>query len=291
MLEIRKLSSFYYTAKLGSQVKAAAYLGITQSSVATNIKNLEKELEADLLKGRSNLTDSGYELFKCLSIYIPSLEEIEERIKKKQITSQPQFVIGSTSGVLVDFISKFVPTFLEQEKNIQITMKTYQLGKELKNAFEECDVIISDSFHNHWERKKLHTFSFGLYASKDYIKKNGLPKQPADLDNHRLVEFVSDEENPFISVESMLHVDSKGNRKRSVLTNSSICESRLVNNGAGIGCISPESENINLKNLCKIDIGIKNTNIDIFYYYKKNAHKANPLILKFYDLIKEKSLS
>lgn len=291
MLEIRKLASFYYTYKLGSQVKAGSYLGITQSTVASNIKNLEKDLGTVLIKGRSNLTESGKELFKYLSIYIPEMEEVENKIKRKEISSNPQLIIGGTSGVLVDFISKYVPTFLDEEKNLQMTMKTFELGRDLKNAFEECDVIISDSFHNHWERKKLHTFSFCLYASKDYIKKHGTPSKPKDLDNHRIVEFISDEENPFVSVESMLHVGSNRPRKRAVLTNSSICEARLVNNGAGIGCISPESENVDLNNLHLIDIGIPETKIDVFYYFKKNSPQSNPLILKFYDLIQREKKS
>lgn len=286
MLDIKKLAAFYYTAKLGSQVRAAGYLKITQGSIASHIRNLEKDLGTSLMEGRSHLTETGHALFKYLSIYIPQMEEIEEKIRSKQVTYQPQLVIGSTPGICGDWLNNFVPLLLEQEKNVQVVIRTYQLGKDLKKSTEECDVIISDSFYNHMERKKLHAFKFGLYASKEYIKKHGLPKTPADLDNHRLIEFISDPENPFITVESLLHTDSPKARNRAVLTNNSIGESHLINKGAGIGCITIENKNLDRDNLVHIDIGVPDITVEMFYYYKRNAPKSNPLILKFYDIIK-----
>lgn len=285
MLETKKLASFYYTAKLGSQVKASAYLEIAQGTVASNIKSLEKDLDTDLFKGRSHLTDSGHELFQCLLQYFPKLEEVEKRILKKQIDYRPQLVIGGTPGLCGDWLDTFVARFLEEEKNIKLVMTTYYLGKDLKKSSEKCDVIISDSFNSHLDRKKLHTFTFGLYASKGYISKYGLPRKPEDLDNHRLIEFASDEENPFLGVDRLLHTGSTKERETSVTTNTSTGEARLVNEGAGIACISPENKNIDLDNVVHIDIGVPDEKVDIYYYYKRNAPQSNPLILKFYDLI------
>ena len=55
-MEIRNLESFIQVAELGSFTKAAESLGYTQSSVSTQIRQLEKELGIPL---NGSTTESG----------------------------------------------------------------------------------------------------------------------------------------------------------------------------------------------------------------------------------------
>lgn len=89
-MEIRNLESFIQVAELGSFTKAAESLGYTQSSVSTQIRQLEKELGIPLferINHRVRLTEKGKEILNLTH----ELFRTAEAIKKNSGQSSDPF--------------------------------------------------------------------------------------------------------------------------------------------------------------------------------------------------------
>ena len=80
-MEIRNLESFIQVAELGSFTKAAESLGYTQSSVSTQIRQLEKELGIPLferINHRVRLTEKGKEILNLTHELFRTAEAIKK---------------------------------------------------------------------------------------------------------------------------------------------------------------------------------------------------------------------
>ena len=66
---LQQLKGFYYTVQAGSSIsKAAAKMGLTQSTVSLQIQSLERDLNVKLFERtgkRMKITESGKILFMC----------------------------------------------------------------------------------------------------------------------------------------------------------------------------------------------------------------------------------
>ena len=82
-MEIRNLESFIQVAELGSFTKAAESLGYTQSSVSTQIRQLEKELGIPLferINHRVRLTEKGKEILNLTHELFRTAEAIKKTV-------------------------------------------------------------------------------------------------------------------------------------------------------------------------------------------------------------------
>ena len=80
-MEIRNLESFIQVAELGSFTKAAENLGYTQSSVSTQIRQLENELGIPLferINHRVRLTEKGKEILNLTHELFRTAEAIKK---------------------------------------------------------------------------------------------------------------------------------------------------------------------------------------------------------------------
>ena len=103
-MEIRNLESFIQVAELGSFTKAAESLGYTQSSVSTQIRQLEKELGIPLferINHRVRLTEKGkeilnltHELFRTAEAIKKTADKTNTHSRQKPISPSPSLCQG-----------------------------------------------------------------------------------------------------------------------------------------------------------------------------------------------------
>ena len=81
-MEIRNLESFIQVAALGSFTRAAESMGYTQSSVSTQIQNLESELGIPLFERINHsvkLTEKGKEILSLAHQLFRTVDAIKKR--------------------------------------------------------------------------------------------------------------------------------------------------------------------------------------------------------------------
>jgi DNA-binding transcriptional LysR family regulator len=86
-------------------------------------------------------------------------------------------------------------------------------------------------------QRSLLKMPYKIFASPEYLERHGIPKDPSELDNHRIIVYGEDANPPIINVNWLLEAGlPKGQIHRAALRVNSIYGIfRAVEAGLGIG--------------------------------------------------------
>src|SRR5690606_7905970 len=113
--------------------------------------------------------------------------------------------------------------------------------RELDLSMREADIAIrmtpprqGDLIQRHILTSHMHA-----YASTGYIKRYGMPKEPHELDKHRIIVYGEDKRPPVPEVNWLLKMgQGEHSGRRAVMTvNNVYAIMRAVMAGAGIGAL------------------------------------------------------
>jgi DNA-binding transcriptional LysR family regulator len=133
----------------------------------------------------------------------------------------------------VDALVRFRKKFPEIKLDLLFTDRVVDLVGEgfdvaIRGGTLEDSTLIS---------KKIGTSSFGLFASPKYIKENGVPKHPKELEKHFCIHFTALGPEPIWELESEAGKKAKIEISGSASANSVASLKRLVELGEGIALL------------------------------------------------------
>lgn len=137
-MDIRNIKTFLLAAEFKSFTKAAEELSYVQSTVTTQIKQLEEELGFplfDRIGKKISLTAFGEE-------FLPAAYEIMKAVEKAESISaaadgaRGKLKVGVTESLMLGIIPELLPKFKKKFKNIELSFKsahTAELLDELRH--------------------------------------------------------------------------------------------------------------------------------------------------------------
>jgi DNA-binding transcriptional LysR family regulator len=158
--------------------------------------------------------------------------------------------------------------FHELYPEIQVTLLVDD--RELDLLMREADAAIRvlPAKQPDLIQRPLVTLHNSVYASNDYLRRRGVPKDAADLANHNLITYGDDVRLPFPEVNWLLTAGVKGkDERRPVLRINSLPGIlRAVESGLGIAGI-PDYMVPGAKDLTKILPEVKGPTTDAYFTY------------------------
>lgn len=148
---LRQMKYFLAVADCKSFSEAAEQCYISQSAISQQMKVLEDELGAELIK-RSNrrfqLTDIGEYFYSRSKEIVKETEALKEQIRKMQSTQNKQFRIGCRNGYLVRRICTAMNSFLADNPDVSMEV-VYGDHDELMAMLHrgEVDMVLNDLRH------------------------------------------------------------------------------------------------------------------------------------------------
>lgn len=131
-MELRNLSLFFSAAKLGSISKAAIAARVSQPTVTYSIRNLEKEIGAQLFfrgKRPFHLTPAGQSLLSSIEPHVQSIEQffvatdwMEDATKLLTIVAGPQVVAHFLPPVIRSYLSEFPESKLRVIQKVRLEL-------------------------------------------------------------------------------------------------------------------------------------------------------------------------
>jgi len=169
---------------------------LSQSAVSRQISALERELKAPLFHRHARgliLTEQGDLLFRAARDIKMRLETTRARLAETSERPSGELKITTTVGLGSLWLSQRIAEFLDLNPEVRVSL--ILTNEELDLAMREADVGIRLRRPEQPDliQRRLFTIHFHAYASKDYIKRFGEPRQIQDLDHHRLVAFGGDQ--------------------------------------------------------------------------------------------------
>ena len=268
-----RLRYFYYITKSGNFSNAAKLLNVSQSSLSRTIQNLEDRIGYKLflrLPRGLLLTEQGEILFNACKKIFTEIEIALTQIDKERGEPQGSIRIRATGGLVNFYLLKYVPRFLELYPKITFTFIAKDSIPEFD--FAEADVAIRPAMAEQKNIIQRYLFKnhIRLYASRDYLKKFGMPKHPKDLDHHRLIGFGSHQDvYDFQHLNWHLTVGSETGQVRTpfIEVNTPLGRIQLASLGMGIAAISKEHPGLEDYNLIEVLPDLPGETVETYYIY------------------------
>ena len=185
-----KLRIFHAVADAGSLTHAGDTLHLSQSAVSRQVRALEDSLSTTLFHRHARgliLTEQGELLFDATVAMNKRLEAAAARIRDSEEEVFGELRVTTTIGFgslwlaprlskLYDLYPDLTIDLMLEEKVLDLPMREADVAIRMKEP-SQADLV----------RKRLMNIRMRLYASPDYIAKNGTPERIEEISAHRLI--------------------------------------------------------------------------------------------------------
>jgi len=237
-----KLRIFHAAADAGSFTHAGDSLNMSQSAVSRQVSALEKDLKVPLFHRHARglvLTEQGEMLYQTVSEVMNKLLTAETLLA--DTTEKPTGDLRITAPVglgtvwltarLRDFVDLYPEIKIElllNDDQIDIAMRAADVAIWIREP-ENADLI----------RRPLFTMQLHAYASAQYIRRMGTPRDVASLDRHRLVSYSGPPAQHLTELKWLETAGREGTEPRQPVfrVNSVIAMKYAVREGIGVGVL------------------------------------------------------
>ncbi len=184
------MQTFYWVAKSSGFSAAAKALALPKSTVSRHIALLEARLGARLLERttrRSSLTEIGQLYLAHCERVMADAEEAERAVTAYTREPRGLLRVGVPVTFARAFLAPMLPAFCRNYPRLQLELVLG--GAPLDPVEQVLDVVIhvgrlQDSTY---VVRKLGSTPQHLYAARDYLRRHGVPKTPAELAAHEAI--------------------------------------------------------------------------------------------------------
>ncbi|MHA6325691.1 LysR family transcriptional regulator [Roseivivax sp. CAU 1753] len=185
-----KLRIFHAVADAGSLTHAGDALHLSQSAVSRQIRSLETALDTTLFHRHARgliLTEQGELLFDATVAMNKRIDAATARIRDSEEEVFGELRVTTTTGFgslwLAPRLSKLYDKY--PELNIDLMLEERVLDLPMREA--DVAIRMKEPSQADLIRKRLMHIRMRLYASPDYLEKNGTPQSLEDMAAHRLI--------------------------------------------------------------------------------------------------------
>lgn len=241
-LDWDKVRIFYTAAEAGSFTHAGDSLGLSQSAVSRQVGALERDLAVPLFHRHARgliLTEQGELLFRTAKEMMLKLEATRARLTDSRERPNGDLRVTTTLGLGANWLTPRLGEFLDlfPEVRVQVLLT----DEELDLSMREADVAIRlrQPVQGDLIQRRLFTVHFHAYASADYIKGRGQPKDISELEGHRILTYGGVTPSYLLDVHWLTTVgrDPKHPRQAALTVNNITALKRAVERGIGIGVL------------------------------------------------------
>lgn len=226
---------FLAVARAGQMLGAARRLGVSQALLSRRLAALEQATGTRLMdrspKG-CTLTPAGEEMFAAAEIAEAAMAGVEERIGGRGAEVSGTVRIGAPDGFGAAFLAPRLHRLRAHHPALTVQLVPITRSFSLSQREADLAIMVGRPDRGRLRIRRLTDYSIGLYASRDYVARAGVPESRADLEGHAKVGYVED-----LVPTPELHYASEFLRdwRSDIEVATAIGQVEAVRAGAGIG--------------------------------------------------------
>ena len=290
-MDWEKLKIFRYVAQEQSFTHAGIKLNLSQSAASRQIKKLEEEVGVILFHRHARgllLTEQGETLLKYANEVFDKISSAENSLTVNKDKPQGSLRVTTTIAFGSVWLTSHIDEFLEKYPEISVTLIVGDF--ELDLGMREADIAIrlSPPRQPYLIQRHLFTGHMGIFASNDYIEKNGVPNSVEDLLHHRIVSYGDSTNVPFPGTNWLTNMLSKLdlNFQPVFSINNIVGMIRAVESGIGIAAL-PTVMVREISSCTQILQDIEGPPIEAFFVYPAELRSTRRVTV-FRDFILQK---
>lgn len=232
---LESLIALLTVARLGRYTAAATVLGVNHSTISRRIDALQKAMGGHLLTRSPN----GWELTDLGRRAMTSAEAIEQAVAAIGTEEDPDALSGHVRVAAPDAFSAHLaaPALAKlQQRHPQLV---FEIVSETTRARQtrtgmDLEIVIGEPSVRKAASTKLLDYELRLYATAEYVKAHGTPKQLSELSNHSLNYYI----DTALTVDKLDEATSALPPMRRAISSTSIAvQYAATMNHAGIGLL------------------------------------------------------
>lgn len=193
MDKLRAMEIFVRIVEAGSMTAAAGVLDTSLTSVVRSLATLERALGTRLLNRttrRIALTDEGREYFQRCRQVLAEVEAAESLLTARQ--AKPAGRLAITAPVMFGrlHVGPLVADLLAANPALHIELMLFDRVVDLLDEGIDVAIRIGHLRDSSLVAVPLGTTRRVICASPDYLRREGIPERPADLAQHRCLQFL-----------------------------------------------------------------------------------------------------
>lgn len=192
MDKIETMKAFSAVVQEGSFAKAALRLNLSPQLVSKYVSQLEERLHTRLLNRTTrkvSITEAGSAyLLRCQQILI-DIEEMESALSNLHKNVSGVLTISAPMSFGSKHLPKLLVDFQAQFPDVKIDLKLTDRKVDIVEEGIDIALRIGQLKNSSLIAKRLTTIRIAICASPDYLKKNGVPKTPQELQHHAYLKY------------------------------------------------------------------------------------------------------
>ena len=219
----------------GRFVTAADELGINHTTISRRIAALEQSVGGRLLArsaGGWELTDLGREALSAAEAVESAVRSLTGPAGSRELEGVVR--MSATDGFSAYIAAPAAAHIQERHPKVSVEIVTVTRRATQHRSGLDIEVVVGEPQVHRAEAVRLGDYRLGLYASREYLSRHGMPTSESDLAGHPLVYFV----------DSMLQVDDLDlartfapTMRESVTSTNVFVHVEATRAGAGLGLL------------------------------------------------------
>ncbi|MEO0032189.1 MAG: hypothetical protein RIS94_1947 [Pseudomonadota bacterium] len=228
--------AFLAVARSGQMARAAAAMGVDATTIGRRLRRLESRVGATLFEQTREgqvLTEAG----EAMLAEVEAMEQAASRIAEHASGAGPagQLRVSLSEGFASWIVAPALPAFIDAHPRLVVDLVASSGFLSPSKREADLAVTLSRPRAGPVIAGKLSDYALGLYATRGYLARHGLPEKPADLaQGHRLVGYVPD---LLYAPELRYLAEFEPGLSATVRSSSINAQHRLVAAGAGIAVL------------------------------------------------------
>ncbi|MDX2483353.1 MAG: LysR family transcriptional regulator [Pseudodonghicola sp.] len=286
-----KLRIFHAVADAGSLTHAGERLNLSQSAVSRQIRALEESLNSTLFHRHARgliLTEQGELLFDATRAMSKRLEAASARIRDSEEEVFGELKVTTTTGFGTLWLAPRLTKLYEKYPDLKIDLMLEERVLDLPMREADVAIRMKEPSQADLIRKRLMTVQMQLYASRDYLERNGIPADIEDMADHRLV--CQNPNAPQVGAGASLVQQLMANNPHSMLTvNNYFGVLQGVLHDLGIGAL-PDYLTEDFPHLVRVLPEIESADVPVFLAYPEELRHSKR-ISAFRDFVQDEIIS
>jgi DNA-binding transcriptional LysR family regulator len=191
-MNLDHLQLFAKVVQSGSFTGAADALDTQKSYVSRVVAQLEAELGVKLLERTTRsiaLTEVGREVYERAVGILGAVDDTRRVAQHAQgeprgqlrLTCGVEFGLLAVGGWIDEYLARYAEVSVEAEYTSRVL--------DLVHEGFDLAVRIGEVQESRLVARRLGQLEYGLFATPEYLRRNGLPAEPAELREHALIMF------------------------------------------------------------------------------------------------------
>jgi DNA-binding transcriptional LysR family regulator len=189
------MQAFLRVVEAGTFTRAADSMGVPKPTVTRLIQDLEKELDTKLLNRTTRkvtVTADGSAYYEQASRLLDEVQELEASMSRAKASPRGRLKVDIPSSLGFAVIIPALPDFFARYPDIKLELGVSDRPVDIIAENVDCVIRAGEITDQSLVARRIGEFYLMACATPAYLKRNGTPQHPSELDDgHRVIRYLS----------------------------------------------------------------------------------------------------